>query len=99
MEALELSFCSNIRARTTWSLKARSFIAKITEQGNLVLCVSHKLPQQVAACYLQHEQLQQHRRVSLSPTARIQKKVESEVEKDVVCISHMYPAEKAIEET
>lgn len=93
MEALEISFYSKIRARPHGFWRMRSFIA---EQ---VLCVSNKLPQQVAACYLQHEQLQQHGQVSLSATTKAEKKVESDLAEDAVCISHMYLAEKEIEET
>lgn len=53
----------------------------------------------MAACYLQHEQLQQHGQVSLSATTKAEKKVESELAVEVVCISHVYPAKQEIEET
>lgn len=74
------------------------FIAKITEQGNLVLCISHKLSQQVAACNLQHEQLQQHRQVSLSTTTRIEKKEKKKNKQRRSCVFPPYLSEIEIEE-
>lgn len=74
------------------------FIAKITERGNLVLCISHKLSQQVAACNLQHEQLQQHRQVSLSTTTRIEKKEKKKNKQRMSCVFPPYLSEIEIEE-